>query len=401
MEPLTQDGRRAEDGAASEGPAPVIMHVLEALEGGTARHVVDLVRHATTCRHEIVTPLERVGGATDADARPAMAAAGATLHELAMRRDPIRAANAVALARLVGLVRARRPDVLHAHSSIAGLLARLAGAATGTPTVYTPHAVTENRAGILVERALGPVTAALIAVSRSEAERVASLRLVRRERVTVIENGIELVAIGAPPLDLRAHFGLDPGTPLVGTISRLVPQKAPEDLVAAWAAVARRVPEARFVLVGSGPLQGAFDAAVERHQLAARVFQLPSLPGAARVLDQLQVFTLASRFEGAPYSLLEAMRAGTPIAATEVVGTIDLVDDHLSGLLAPAGEPEALGAAIVWLLTDEVLVERLVAGARAQLVRRFDVADMAARTAALYEQVISSRTRPGRRGARR
>lgn len=366
-----------------------VLHVLEAIEGGTARHVVDLVRYATGVEHEVAIPRERRGGETDRLAAGAMAAAGARVHYVELRRDPVRFANAAGVAKLARLIHARRPHVVHAHSSVGGLVGRIAGAFCRTPRVYTPHGVTDIRSGVVAERVLGRITQRFIAVSPSERDHVLSLRLVTSDRLSTIVNGIEphLPRHAGQPPDLRARFELAADAPIVGSVSRLVAQKAPEDLVAAWSHVASARPDVHFILIGAGVLQDRFDKAVDRLRLRDRVHQIRDLPGAPAVLDQFSVFTLASRFEGAPYSLLEAMRAGCPVAATDVVGTRDVIVPGVTGVLAPAGRPEALGRKIVHLLDDPGTASRLAVAAEDRVRREFGVARMGADTAALYEEV--------------
>ena len=367
---------------------PRVLQVLEALEGGTSRHLIDVVSNATGTDHVVVVPQRRIGGLTDETAIERLRAAGADVRLLAMRRTPWSPANAAALGRLRGLIRRVRPDVVHGHSSIGGLLARLAATNTGIPTVYTPNGITQVKAGIAVERLLRSRTDVLVAVSSSEADLALQLRLVGRRRVLVIPNGIELDPPAAP-LDLRARLGLAPSTPLVGTIARLVPQKAPEDFVEACATVARAMPDARFVLIGAGELEVEVDAAVERLGLASSFSRIPALPGAAGVLGQLDVFALSSRFEGGPYSPLEAMRAGTAVVLTAVVGSRDTVEDGVSGLVVPAGRPELLGAAIVGLLRDRGRREAMAVAGRARVAARFDVSAMGAALDALYDELAA------------
>lgn len=361
---------------------PRVLHVLEALEGGTARHLVDLVRHAGGTDHEVVLPRERVGGVTDRAAAGHLVDAGAVLHHLPMRRTPWSPANGTSLARLVRLVREVRPDVVHGHSSIGGMLARLAAAGTGLPRVYTPNGVTEVAVGRLVERRLAPLTDRLVAVSDSEARSVVDLHLARGERVVTIPNGIDLEA--PDPIDLRARLGLDPSIPLVGTVARLVPQKAPLDLVAAFAHVHAEVPHARFVLIGDGALAPEVDAAIRTAGLEGAVVRIPVLEGAAAALGDLDVFLLTSRFEGGPYTPLEAMRAGTPVVLTDVVGNRDAVSPEVTGLLVPPADPRAAGTAVVRLLRDPELRRSLAEAAAVGLRERFDIRLMGARHDALY-----------------
>ncbi len=353
--------------------APRVLHVLEAIEGGTSRHLIDVVTHATATDHTVVVPPRRVGGETDERCVPALRAAGATVELLPMHRTPWSRANGPALVRLRRLIRDVAPDVVHGHSSIGGVLARLAATRTGIPTVYTPNGITPVRAGRVVERALAGRTDRLVAVSSSEAELARSLHLA--SEVVVVPNGIELTPPPAP-LDLRAHLELPAGVPLVGTIARLVPQKAPEVFVAACARIGGTVPEARFVLIGAGELEEEVDRAVAASGVADRFSRIPVLADAAGALDQLDVFALSSRFEGGPYAPLEAMRAGTPVVLTEVVGSRDTVEHGVSGLIVPPEDPDALAEAVIGLLRDPDGRRRMGRAGQARVVERFDVRAM-------------------------
>ncbi len=364
-----------------------MLHVLEALEGGTARHVVDLVRHAQGTVHEVVIPPRRVGGVTDEAAEGHLRAAGAVVHHLPMRRRPWSPANAVAWTRLRRLVRHVDPDVVHGHSSIGGVLARVAAMGHRSAVAYTPNGVTDVRAGVVVERALARVTDRVVAVSTSEAEAVVDAGLAPRDRVVTIPNGIDLAP--APSIDLRALLGLGADVPLVGTIARLVPQKAPLDLVAAVVAVHARRPDVRFVLVGDGALADSVDAAIAAAGLAGVLHRIPVLEGAAGALGALEVFLLTSRFEGGPYAPLEAMRAGTAVVLTDVVGSRDAVESGLTGLLVPVGDPAAAADAVVGLLEDPAWRAELAERALQRLAERFDVAAMGARHDALYADLAA------------
>lgn len=366
-----------------------VLHVLEALEGGTSRHVVDLVRWTPDVEQHVAIPGRRVGGVTDEAAAPALRAHGATVHPVAMTRAPATPANARSLAALVRLIRRVRPDVVHAHSSIGGLLGRLAAATGRVPAVYTPNGVTDVRAGVRVEQALRPLTARLVAVSTSEAERVRALRLVGADRVRVVPNGIDLDR-RPEPLDLRARLGVPAAVPLVGTISRLVPQKDPLTWVAMAARVAGRVPDAHFVVIGDGALRPEVDAAVTGAGLAARFHVVAHLPEADRALPSLDVFVMSSVFEGAPYAPMEAMRAGVPLVLTEVAGSADLVADGVDGRMVPPRDPDALAAAVVEQLADPARAgERAELAAKA-VAARFGGDVMGARTRAVYEELTPS-----------
>lgn len=362
-----------------------VLHVTEAIEAGVARHVADVVSRVAA-EHHVLVPPERSGGFTDYGALESIESAGASVHLTPMRRspaDPRNARAALIARRLIGRL---RPDVVHGHASIGGAVARLA--ATGTPAarVYTAHGLLPRRSVIAAERALGRLTDAFVAVAPSEADLVSGLRIVPRSRITVIPNGIELEPAGPPTLDLRARLGVGADVPLVGSVGRLAAQKAPEVLVRSFAALARST-DACFVLIGDGPLRGAVAREAGAAGLGARFLHVPGMLNAASVMSQLDVFTLASRYEAGPYSPLEAMRAGVPVVLTDVVGNRDTVLPGETGLLVPPDDPDALAGAAVRLLGDPGLGGALTAAARERLVARFDIRTMAERTEALYRQV--------------
>jgi glycosyltransferase involved in cell wall biosynthesis len=365
------------------------LHVLEALEGGTSRHLVDVVRHAQGTTHVTVVPPRRVGGLTDPTALDRLRAADADVRLVEMHRAPWAPANARALREVRRTITRLRPDVVHGHSSIGGLIARVASTGTGIPTVYTPNGITQSRVGLVVERALRRRTDVFVAVSPSEADLARQLHVDGRE-VLVIPNGIELEQPSAP-LDLRDALGLESGVPLVGTISRLVPQKAPEDFVVACSVVASRLPDVRFVLIGGGALEAEVEAAVDRVHLRDRFHRIAELPGAAGVLGQLDVFCLSSRFEGGPYAPLEAMRAGTAVALTDVVGSRDVVEHGVTGLIVPPGDPVALGGAIADLLEDPASRHRMAQAGHEQVAARYDVRAMGRALDELYARLTDAR----------
>ncbi|MDQ2724961.1 MAG: glycosyltransferase [Actinomycetota bacterium] len=355
--------------------------------------MADVVRSAPDVEHHVaLPPAARAAGSSgavvDEASVAAMTGAGAVLHRIDMRRSVVHLANPVAAAHLVALCRGVHPDVLHGHSSVGGALARLAAPAIRIPVVYTPNGVATATTAVQIERLLGRATAALVAVSDSEAALARALRLIRPDRIHVIPNGIDLEPPASSDVpDLMARLALRPGVPLIGTVTRLVDQKAPGDFVAVCAEVIRRRPDAHGLLIGMGPLQPVVDGAVNREGLAGRFHQIHHLPRADAVLDQLDVFVLASRFEGGPYTPLEAMRAGVPMVLTDVVGNRDVVEDGRSGVLCGFGDIDRLAGAVVDLLEDDGRRAAMVAAASTRLRERFDVRVMGAALTDLYRSL--------------
>lgn len=359
-----------------------VLHVLEAIETGCARHLVDVVRATSGVCHEVVSPPERVGGHTDRAAFDALAVAGATVHLVDMRRRPASRHNALAIVQVRRLIHRRRPDVVHGHSTIGGLVARAAAVGTGVAVAYTPNGIATGALATAVERAMGRVTTRFIAVSPSERAEVLRRRLVPEDRIAVVPNGIDPDV--PVPADLRTLLGVDCDVPLIGSVGRLTPQKAPDVLVRSWALVAERCAEAHFVLIGDGVLAGAMDSLAAQLGLGGRYHRLAFLPMAAAYLPDLDVFMLASRFEGGPYVPLEAQRAGVPVVLTDVVGNRDAVENGVTGLVVPPEDPRALARAVVSLLTNEERARQLIEAGRLAVRTRFSMDAMGETTRRLY-----------------
>ena len=364
---------------------PVVLHVLEAVEGGTARHVVDLVTHAKGVRHVVAIPAERVGGNTDRIAADRMRAAGADVRTIDMRRNPAAPANLRAQARLLRLARATNADVIHGHSSVGGALARVTGALVRRPVVWTPNGVMDNAVVQRVERALGRVTDHVIAVSGSEAAVIEQQRLARPGHLSVIPNAIEVDLPAPRTPSLRAQLGLGPDDLLVGCIARPSTQKAPEVLVAAWERVHAVLPDAILVWIGDGPQGDVVAAAADRLPSLRWIRALPDAPA---YLADLDLFVLSSRYEGAPYAPLEAMRAGVPVLLTDVVGNRDAVVDGKTGVLVRAEDPTGLADQMILLLQDAGLRARLGEAGRDEVRGTRDVTQMAAATVAVYQRLV-------------
>src|SRR4051794_17615330 len=132
-----------------------VLHVLEALEGGTARHVVDVVRHTTEVDQEVAIPRRRTGWVTDEQAVGDLEDAGAVVHFVDMRRTPFDRHNAVAVAALRRVIRRRRPAIVHGHSSVGGALARVAAWRAPVVRLYTPNGIATSPMALRVERLLG------------------------------------------------------------------------------------------------------------------------------------------------------------------------------------------------------------------------------------------------------
>jgi glycosyltransferase involved in cell wall biosynthesis len=368
-----------------------IIEVLEATAGGTRRHLRDLVlgldRHRF--RLTVIASLARDPDfARDLDL---FRKAGVAVHVLPMKRRIAPLGDAVALVRLIRLVRSLHPDVIHAHSSKAGLLARLAArAAGGVPAVYTPHAFAflsdSPWRGLYLacERWASRWTGRLIAVSREEyawaCDGARGLGL-PADRVRLIPNGIE--AGGVPSVPERPH-------PVIGFVGRMSRQKG-SDL---FLDVARRIrdarPDVRFLMVGDGPWLARVERRLRRTGFDACV-RLRTARDEIEVaghLADMDAVVLPSRWEGLPYTLLEAMAAGVPVVASAVGGIADVIESGVSGLLGPVGDVESLATGALAMVNDRMLADRIRSLAHERL-GAYTLRTMIDRVETVYEELTN------------
>jgi glycosyltransferase involved in cell wall biosynthesis len=297
------------------------------------------------------------------------------------------------------LVRQLKPTVLHGHSPMGGAFVRVVALGHSVPVAYTPNGLATKKSILVVERALAPLTDRLVAVSESEGELALSLRLIAESRLVVINNGIDVALPPGDGYDLRQDLGLPADAILVGTVARLVEQKAPVDFVRMCGALHRARPDVHFVLIGSGELQAEVDVAVQSTGLGGSFHQIHFLPNASAAIGQLNVFALNSLFEGGPYTPLEAMRAGVPVVVTDVVGSRDSVENDVSGLVFDFGDTAGMASGVLRILNEAPLRVDLVAAAHQRFEEKFDVARMGALHQRLYSELAADRSR--RLGRRR
>ncbi|WP_426955362.1 glycosyltransferase family 4 protein [Muricoccus radiodurans] len=300
-------------------------------------------------------------------------------------------ANRRALGALRGLMRDRRPDLVHAHFPISGLLARVAARAEGVPKVaYTCHGFLFNQPGPAWRRGLslamevlgGRLTDVFLTVSEEEARDARRLRI--HPRATAVLNGRDPQRFRPDPAAraaVRAELGAGPGDCVVTVVSRLVRHKGHPELLRAMEAV----PGATLWVVGDrlASDHGADlepDFARAEAVLGPRLRRLGYRHDVDRVLAASDVFCLPSHFEGLPMSVIEAMLTGLPVVATDIRGPREQVVEGGTGFLVPPMTVAPLAEALGKLAADPALRARMGEAGRARALELYDEAAVVGRT---------------------
>jgi glycosyltransferase involved in cell wall biosynthesis len=322
-----------------------------------------------------------------------VSAAGATHHPWAARRNPGPSVVAETI-RIRRIIDASEPDLIHLHSSKAGLAGRLA-LRRRRPTVFQPNAWSFEAlsgparvAAVAWERLAARWADAVVCVSQGELDHGRGVGI--RADWRVIPNGVDVHSLRAASDDERAAARIRLNcheSRLVVCVGRLSRQKGQDILLEAWPSVMERVPSARLVLVGDGPEEGHL-----RSSAGPGVRFAGHRDDVACWLAAADVVVFPSRWEGMSIAMLEAMARGRSIVATDVSGAREALGAD-AGAIVPVGEPGTLADALAARLVnlDEAAVEGRAARLRAE--KHYSFATTAAAIADVYRELLERRRR--------
>lgn len=383
-----------------------VLHVVEAVIAGTRRNVYSLATGLDQGRFQVrvACPLRRQGDYGEAGFVEDLRRAGCAVTPLPLRRSISPAHDAAALQALVALLHHHRPDIVHTHSSKAGFVGRLAARIARVPAVHTPHGLhflgqqspLKRHFYLQLERVAARWCRRIIATSPGEQHELVRWHIAPTAQIVQIVNGVSPAPALTPAerAALRRAHAIPAAAPLVATLARVTEQKNPQLFLHAAALVARQLPEARFMWIGTGELFDQARALAQDLGIAGRCHFLGHVEAGASLLGMCDVFWLTSRFEGMPYALLEALACGLPTVATAVVGNRDVLDDGRCGLLVPRDDPAALAHATLRLLENRDEATALGRRGHERVLAHYTQRRMVERTGLLYEEITGSGNRP-------
>ncbi|MFT7626071.1 MAG: glycosyltransferase involved in cell wall biosynthesis, partial [Myxococcota bacterium] len=331
---------------------------------------------------------------------------GDRLHlEPALVRRIAPALDGLALARLIRLMRQHRFDVVHTHSSKAGILGRLAASISGVPVViHTVHgwgfhdrqSAAVQRFYVQLERKAAGVTSRWITVSDRDARVGVERGIAPASAFAIIRSGIDIDAFARarlPRATVRQQLGLPLDARVLGTVGRLSQQKDPLSFVRAARHVADSVPGTHFVMVGDGELRPQVEAEIARLGLGEQFVITGFRPDVPELLQSFDVFALSSLWEGLPRVVPEAMAAGLPVVATRTCGTEEAMDPGRSGYLVPPAQPKALANRAAALLASPEQAAAMGQHGKQYLSDEFSRQRMVERIASVVRSELASARR--------
>jgi L-malate glycosyltransferase len=295
--------------------------------------------------------------------------------------------------RLSRVIKQLRPDIVHAHDPHGVAMASIALSMSTLPR--RPRLVASRRVDFHMRQS---------ALSRWKYRQVdcficasdAIRRIVRSDgispnRTVTVHEGIDPGRVAAAPrAELHKELWLPHDAPLVGNVAALVPHKGQRHLVDAAALVLPKQPDARFIIAGEGELRPQLEQRIRQQHLEKHVILAGFRTDILSLHKAFDIFVMSSVTEGLGTSILDAMACAKPVVGTTAGGIPEVVADGETGLLVPPRDAPAMAAAIIRLLGDRALRERMGAAGLARVRERFSAEAMVRKTLSVYEHVSTS-----------
>ncbi|CAB1063583.1 hypothetical protein D1BOALGB6SA_8366 [Olavius sp. associated proteobacterium Delta 1] len=386
-----------------------ILHIITRLDmGGSAQNTL-LTCHKLARKYEIVLVhgLSQESNMTDSESEAVVRQIndarvnGVKIVQIPSLLRRISLVNDIrALYGLVRILKTEKPDVVHTHTSKAGILGRMAAKIARIPLiVHTPHGHVFfghfgpilSRVFLGVERLFGILTDRVIALSDGERSDYLDRNVYPEDKLVQIHSGVDIEKFKQSPVsavEKKRSLGLDQNGLVVGFCGWLLPIKGPMHLLKAMDEIWHDYEDIVLVFIGKGDLDVDLRTAALKSSANGRVNFLGWRDDVDEIMPIFDIFVLPSLNEGMGRVLVEAMAAGKPVVASNVGGIPDLVQHDYNGLLVAPGDEKALAAGIKQLINDPNKIK--VMGQRGtELCNQFSAEAMIRKIDHLYEQLLN------------
>jgi glycosyltransferase involved in cell wall biosynthesis len=383
------------------GPLRIAHVITRLVNGGADENTVICCNHAVRSEHDVML----LHGAQTQPEILAAVDARVKILELRSLVQPIAPLRDMkALGDLVRTFRRLEPDVVHTHTSKAGILGRLAARAARVPVVvHGVHIVPfasvsrlETLAYLRAERAVRGMTHAFIDVSPGIRDLYVSAGIGTPETHHVVPSGFELsrFRVAVEPEDWRELLRLapdEPRPPVVLMIAVFEARKRHLDFLESLPRIVERFPEARFVFAGDGRLRNDIEVRIDALGIERNVVLTGFHPHPEQLIALADICLLASAREGLPRVVMQYLAGGKPVVAAELPSIDDVLRHDVNGVVTPSDDLDRLADAVIALLADDARRARLARGAAMTELSEWDAERMGERIEAVYADVIRER----------
>lgn len=295
------------------------------------------------------------------------------------------------------LIKQYNPNIVYAHSSKAGAIARVADLGLKNHLIYNPHGwafnmkcpETKRKLYTAIERVAAPFCDRIICISEAERESALDKRICTDSKLQVIFNGVDIEAYKQKKHRKinKAALSIPTGAFVVGMVGRISSQKAPDVFIRAAKLIKQEIPEAQFIIVGSGEMENEVKEYAKENELNDCLHITGWVDDPLDYVELFDVACLLSRWEGFGLVLPEYMMAGKPIVASNVDAIPNIIRDGENGVLVDADNPQRVCDSVLKLYYQPQLREKLVECGKKDVYLKFDIKRVASEHEKLFEEM--------------
>lgn len=280
------------------------------------------------------------------------------------------------------LIKKYTPDIVYAHSSKAGAIARIADIGLKNCCIYNPHGWAFNMRCsskkkviyTVIEKIAAPFCDKIICISEAEKQSALDKKICRKDKLQVIFNGVDIESYenGVHGVVKREDLSIPEDAFVVGMVGRMSPQKAPDVFIRMAKQVKEKVPNAHFIIVGNGNQEGEIRRYAKDNGFSDSLHITGWVDNPMSYVEVFDVACLLSRWEGFGLALPEYMMAGKPIVASRVDAIPNIVKDGENGLLVEADDAVGASEAVLRICREDGLKDRLVTQGMEDVYKKFN-----------------------------
>ncbi len=376
-----------------------IAHIITKMElGGAQQNTLYTLKHLNREKFETIL-ISGKGGMLTQETFLSLTNRVFFIGELVRKINPL--FDFIALIKIWHLLKKEKINLVHTHSSKAGILGRWAAKLAGVPyIIHTYHGFGFNDYQkwpvrwlfIGIERITAFITAKLVVVSGENTKKAMANKIGKKNQYVVIHSGVKIKELSFNPIikkEKRKEFGFRDEDFVIGMIACFKPQKDPLSFILLAHKVSACLPQAKFLLVGDGLLRPSIEKLISKLNLQEKI----QLPGWRRDIPQLiqsfDIMVLTSLWEGLPRVFLEAMVLGVPVVATNVDGAREVIKNGINGFLVPPKDVASMAEKVVYLFKNEEKRKKMGIQSKTMLSSSFDIDQMVKEIEKLYEQLVN------------
>ena len=295
------------------------------------------------------------------------------------------------------LIKKYNPDIVYAHSSKAGAIARVADIGLKNYCVYNPHgwafnircSAKKKTMYTAIEKVAAPFCDKIICISDAEKQSALKKRICKEDKLQVIFNGVDIETYESSEHGKvkREDLNIPEDAFVVGMVGRISPQKAPDVFVKMAKIVRDKIPNAHFIIVGNGNQEAEVRKYAEDNGFSDRLHITGWVDDSMSYVELFDIACLLSRWEGFGLALPEYMMAGKPIVASKVDAIPNIIQDEVNGLLVEVDDATEASKAVLRIYQESGLKDKFVAHGYEDVHKRFNARRVSEEHGMLFESI--------------